>query len=138
MNNIDADAAKLAAMPLEELERLAAPVMAALRTKREAMSKEERMHRRREYDRRRKETTVPLSMRLDDKESVTAVRGLVKQFVALAKLNGRTVAEEVAAAKSRLPTGKRKAKTVTQRGGVARRPNAPANVSKAVGGVDAK
>lgn len=139
MNNINVDAAKLAAMPLEELEKLAAPVMDALRTKRETQSKEERLRRRREYDRVRNETTVAVSIRVDDKESAAAVRGLVRQLKALSKLNGRTVAQEVAAAVKRMPAGRRKARpnsTEPTRGGGQAKSAAPANVIQEAGHVD--
>ena len=108
MKKIDNDAAKLAALPLDELEALAAPMMNALRMKREIHSKEESRRRRQEYDRLRREKTIAVTIRMDDAESAAAIRNLVKQLRTLAKLNGRTVAAVVAAAVKRLPVGRRK------------------------------
>ncbi len=110
MKETDMDANKLAAMPLDQLEKLAGPVLAALKTKKDQAAKEERARRRKEYDKARRKATVAVSFRFDDKASADAVRTLVNNMKAAAKLNGRTVAKEVDAAKDRLPTGKRKSR----------------------------
>ena len=111
MKDSDMDAGKLAAMPLDELEKLAGPVLAALKAKKDQAAKEERARRRKEYDKTRRKATVAASFRFDDKASADAVRALVNNMKAAAKLNGRTVAKEVEAAKDRLPTGKRKSRS---------------------------
>ncbi len=111
MKDSDMDAGKLAAMPLDQLEKLAGPVLAALKAKKDQAAKEERARRRKEYDKARRKATVAVSFRLDDKASADAVRTLINNMKAAAKLNGRTVAKEVDAAKDRLPTGKRKSRS---------------------------
>lgn len=136
MKKMDIDAAKLAALPLDELEALAAPVMAALRTKRETQSKEERRIRRKEHDRLRKLRTVAVTMRFDDEESAVAVRNLVKQLRTVAMLNGRTVASVVEVAVKRLPVGRRKAATNPKKANTKNTPSktksSATNVKKAV------
>ena len=134
MREIDVEAAKLAALPLEELEALAAPVMAALRTKRETLSKEERRRRRQEFDRLRREKTVAVTVRMDDAESAAAIRSLVKQMRTLAQLSGRSVADVVAAAVKRLPVGRRKAGGSPKTGKTKNTNAKPKNV----GGVNAR
>jgi hypothetical protein len=111
MKNSDMDAGRLAAMPLNELEKLAAPVLAALKAKKDQAAKEERARRRKEYDKARRKATVAVSFRFDDKASADAVRTLINNMKAAAKKNGRTVAKEVDAAKDRLPTGRRKSRS---------------------------
>lgn len=111
MKDSDMDAGKLAAMPLDELEKLAGPVLAALKAKKDQAAKEDRARRRKEYDKARRKATVAVSFRFDDKASADAVRTLINNMKAAAKLNGRTVAKEVDAAKDRLPTGKRKSRS---------------------------
>lgn len=113
MKDTDMDANKLAAMPLDELEKLAGPVLAALKAKKDKAAKEERARRRKEYDKTRRKATVAVSFRFDDKASADAVRTLINNMKAAAKKNGRTVAKEVDAAKDRLPTGKRKSRSQT-------------------------
>jgi len=114
MNNVGVDTANLAAMPLEDLEALAGPVVAALNERKAQAAKEERLRKRKEYDAARRGKTVAVTLRFEDKESAQAIRGLVKQLKGAAKLNQRTVADEVAAAVKRLPAGQRKARTNPQ------------------------
>lgn len=111
MKDSDMDAGKLAAMPLDELEKLAGPVLAALKAKKDQAAKEERARRRKEYDKTRRKATVAVSFRFDDKASADAVRTLISNMKAAAKKNGRTVAKEVDAARDRLPTGKRRSRS---------------------------
>ena len=111
MKDSDMDAGKLEAMPLDELEKLAGPVLAALKAKKDKAAKEERARRRKEYDKTRRKATVAVSFRFDDKASADAVRTLISNMKAAAKKNGRTVAKEVDAAKDRLPTGKRRSRS---------------------------
>ncbi len=104
------DKEKLNAMPLDELQALAAPMLEALKAKKLAALKESRKAKRKAYDKSRRAKTVAVTIRFGDKASAEAVRAIVKQWKAAANLNGRTVADEVAAAKARLPSGTRRAR----------------------------
>lgn len=48
MNNVGVDTANLAAMPLEDLEALAGPVVAALKERKAQAAKEGRLRKRKE------------------------------------------------------------------------------------------
>lgn len=108
MKKLDVEAAELVAMSLEQLEEFAAPVVAALRTKREVLSKEESKRRKQEYDRRRRAATVAVTVRLADAKSAEAIRNLVRRIVSLSQQEGRTVADIVSATEKRMPVGRRK------------------------------
>lgn len=98
-----------AAMSIEELEQMASPMIAALRAKKEVMSKEERNRRRREYDQRRRATTVAVALRAPDKESAAAIREMAARLKSVAQANNWSIAEVVESALKRMPVGRRKA-----------------------------
>ena len=120
------------------MEALAGPVVAALNERKAQAAKEERLRKRKEYDAARRGKTVAVTLRFEDKESAQAIRGLVKQLKGAAKLNQRTVADEVAAAVKRLPAGRRKARLIPQKKATDLKPKASAATKHVVGDVNGK